>query len=117
MPPLRTHSAAPGSRTASSWCVEGTTGRSGAATPPARCSRRRRGSGVRRAFAFPVLLLVVFAASGWLYLVRTPGRPSVGDALPLDELSRHSSASLAVFAGIWAAGAVFLGLYAKWARI
>jgi lysyl-tRNA synthetase class 2 len=72
---------------------------------------------VRKAAGFPVLLLVVFAASGWLYLVRTSGRPAVGDALPLDELSRHSSASLAFFVAIWAAGALFLGLYARWARI
>jgi lysyl-tRNA synthetase class 2 len=64
-----------------------------------------------------VLLLVVFAATGWLYLVRTPGRPSVGDALPLDELSKHSSASLGLFMAIWVAGALFLGLYARWARI
>jgi lysyl-tRNA synthetase class 2 len=72
---------------------------------------------LRKALGLPVLLLVVFAASGWLYLVRTPGRPSVGDALPLDELSKHSSASLALFVVIWVAGALFLGLYARWARI
>ena len=72
----------------------------------------------RRAAAFPVLLAVALAATGWLYLVRvTAGPPSVGDALPLDELSRHASTPLAWFVAVWGAAALLLGLYARWARI
>ena len=71
----------------------------------------------RRAAAVPVLLMVAFAAGGWLYLVRIPTGPSLGDALPLDELSRHASASLAWFLVVWSAAAVLLGVYARWARI
>jgi lysyl-tRNA synthetase class 2 len=62
-------------------------------------------------------VLVAFAATGWLYLVRNGSTPAVGDALPLDELSRHASASLVVFVAVWGSAAVFLGLYARWARI
>jgi lysyl-tRNA synthetase, class II len=65
-----------------------------------------------------VLLLVAVAASGWLYLIHISGSPPmVGDALPLDELSRHAAAPLAWFAAVWGGAAVFLGLYARWARI
>jgi lysyl-tRNA synthetase, class II len=73
---------------------------------------------VRKAAALPVILLVGFAATGWLYLFRiTGGRPSVGDALPLDELSRHSSTPLFWFVTIWGLAALGLGAYARWARI
>jgi len=41
---------------------------------------------LRRVATVPLLLAVVFAASGWLYLVRVQGGPALGDALPLDEL-------------------------------
>jgi lysyl-tRNA synthetase class 2 len=72
----------------------------------------------RRAAAGPLVLLVVLAATGWLYVIQTSGvRPAVGDALPLDELARHSSASLPWFVVVWGGAAVFLGLYARWARI
>jgi lysyl-tRNA synthetase, class II len=58
---------------------------------------------------------VTMATSGWLYLLRPfgPGRPSVGDALPLDELARHSASSLILFTVVWAAAAVLLGLIAR----
>ena len=59
---------------------------------------------------------VVFAATGWLYLVgphaHLPG-PRIGDALPLDELSRHSAVSLLLFVAIWGAAALLLGLLAR----
>jgi hypothetical protein len=72
----------------------------------------------RRAAAVPLVLLVVLSATGWLYVIQTSGvRPAVGDALPLDELARHSSASLPWFVVVWGGAAVFLGLYARWARI
>jgi lysyl-tRNA synthetase class 2 len=59
---------------------------------------------------------VVFAASGWLYLVDA-GRirlgPRIADALPLDELPRHASAPLLLFLGVWIAGAVVLAAIAR----
>ena len=73
---------------------------------------------MRRVAAFPVLLLVGVAATGWMYLLHPalPG-PRIGLALPLDELSRHSSVSLAWFLLVWGVAAALLGAYARWARI
>ena len=62
---------------------------------------------------------VLLAASGWLYLLRPHtliGGPRVGDALPLDELPRHSAVSLPVFLAVWGCAAVLLALLARWAR-
>jgi lysyl-tRNA synthetase, class II len=72
----------------------------------------------RRLGALPVALVVAMAATGWLYTVNPalPG-PRVGEALPLDELARHSAASLGWYVAVWGAAAVVLGLYARWARI
>ena len=55
--------------------------------------------------------------AGWLYLVRVQGGPPLGDALPLDELSRHASAPLLWFVAVWSAAGLLLGCYARWARI
>jgi lysyl-tRNA synthetase class 2 len=73
---------------------------------------------VRKAAAFPVLLLVGIAATGWMYLLHPalPG-PRIGLALPLDELSRHSSVSLLWYLLVWGVAASLLGAYARWARI
>jgi lysyl-tRNA synthetase class 2 len=64
--------------------------------------------------AFAVLL----GATGWFYLARPlvslPG-PTVHDALPLDELSRHGSVSVLLYLLVWGIAAVFLGLLARWA--
>jgi hypothetical protein len=70
---------------------------------------------LRVSAAFVAALSVTMATSGWLYLLRPfgPGRPSVGDALPLDELARHSASSLILFTVVWAAAAVLLGLIAR----
>src|SRR6476619_3756080 len=79
----------------------------------------RTGGGVAALFAGRA---VVLAASGWLYLVR-PGDgvpfvgPPVGDALPLDELSKHSAVSLSAFILVWCAAAVALGLVARAVRL
>jgi len=72
----------------------------------------------RRLGAAPVALAVAAAATGWLYLVRPalPG-PRIGSALPLDELSRHSAVPLAWYFAVWAAAALVLAAYARWARI
>jgi lysyl-tRNA synthetase class 2 len=72
----------------------------------------------RRAAALPLLLLVGLAATGWMYLLHPalPG-PSIGFALPLDELSRHSSVSLLWYLLVWGVAALLLGAYARWARI
>jgi lysyl-tRNA synthetase class 2 len=61
-----------------------------------------------------VLLAAGFAATGWLYLVRPalPG-PRLGEALPLDELAKHSSAPLLWYVAVWAAAAAALGFYAR----
>jgi lysyl-tRNA synthetase class 2 len=73
---------------------------------------------MRKAAALPVLLLVGVAATGWMYLLHPalPG-PTVGLALPLDELSRHSSVSLLWYLIVWGVAAALLGAYARWARI
>jgi lysyl-tRNA synthetase, class II len=74
---------------------------------------------MRRAAAFPLSLAVVLAATGWLYTVRGMFdlRPLVGEALPLDELARHSSIPLLTFVVVWGVAAVFLGTILRWARV
>ena len=81
---------ATGSRTDSSSCAAGTTGLSGAATRRRPISPRPGGSMVRRLALLPLVVVLSAAAAGWLYLVE-PGLPGprIGEALPLDELSRH----------------------------
>ena len=63
-------------------------------------------------------MLVSAAATGWLYVVR-PGLPGprIGEALPLDELSRHSSAPLVDYLLVWAATGLLLGAVLRWARV
>jgi lysyl-tRNA synthetase class 2 len=62
---------------------------------------------------------VVIGASGWLYVIQPhsalPG-PAIGDALPLDELSRRSAVPLLVFLAVWVAAALLLGLIARATR-
>jgi hypothetical protein len=66
-----------------------------------------------------VSFAVVVGASGWLYVIQPhsalPG-PAIGDALPLDELSRRSAVPLLVFLAVWAAAALLLGLIARASR-
>ena len=61
-------------------------------------------------------LAIVLAASGWLYLVgpssHLPG-PKVGEALPLDELSKHSAVPLVLFVAVWGAAALALGMLSR----
>jgi lysyl-tRNA synthetase, class II len=72
---------------------------------------------LRRAAALPVAVSVSLAATGWLYLVRPslPG-PRIGEALPLDELSRHAATPLAWFMLVWVGAGVVIGAYARWTR-
>jgi lysyl-tRNA synthetase class 2 len=74
---------------------------------------------LRSLAATAAALVVVVAASGWLYLVRPyapwPG-PRVADALPLDELSRTAGVPLLLFVVVWAGAGALLGLLARWAR-
>ena len=74
---------------------------------------------MRRVAALPLSLAVVLAATGWLYTVRGvfDVRPLVGEALPLDELARHSSVSLLTFMVVWGVTAVLLGTILRWARV
>jgi len=62
---------------------------------------------------------VVVSASGWLYVVaprvHLPG-PRIGDALPLDELSRHSAVPLVLFLAIWSLAGLLLSLLARLVR-
>jgi lysyl-tRNA synthetase class 2 len=76
-------------------------------------SRLLRAGGI--AVALLAGLAVTVAATGWLYLLRPlgPGRPSVGDALPFDELAKRSATSLVLFAGVWALAATVLGLIVR----
>ena len=73
---------------------------------------------LRKLAALPMLIALAFAATGWLYSVRPsiPG-PKLGEALPLDELAKHSSVPLAWFIAVWLVAAAILGLYARWARL
>src|SRR5207302_956945 len=84
------------------------TGLSGAVTPGGRTSPRRGGwhmvSAARALAASIVSLAIVIAASGWLYVIQprhAVAGPPVGDALPLDELSRRSAVPLLVFLAVW----------------
>src|SRR5947209_13742298 len=65
-------------------------------------------------------LAIVVAATGWLYVLRPhvslPG-PAIGDALPLDELSRHSGVPLLLFVAVWGLAAALLGLLARACRL
>jgi lysyl-tRNA synthetase class 2 len=60
--------------------------------------------------------MVAAAATGWLYLVRPqlPG-PRIGEALPLDELSRHAAAPVAWYVLVWLVAGAILGLVVRWA--
>ncbi|HEY6836957.1 MAG TPA: phosphatidylglycerol lysyltransferase domain-containing protein [Gaiellaceae bacterium] len=65
-------------------------------------------------------LLVLFAASGWLYLVR-PQVGAVGPqlplALPLDELANRAALPLLVFLAVWGSAGLILGMLARGARL
>jgi lysyl-tRNA synthetase class 2 len=67
----------------------------------------------------PILLAVTLAATGWLYVIRAGGLPGprVREALPLDELAKHSSAPLLLFVAVWVAAGMTLGAAARWARV
>ena len=73
---------------------------------------------MRRVVAAPVVLLAAAAATGWLYVVRPalPG-PRIGEALPLDELARHSSAPLTSYVLVWAVTGLVVGAVLRWARV
>ena len=70
---------------------------------------------LRRATALPFAVVVAASATGWLYLVRPslPG-PRIGEALPLDELSRHASAPVVWYVLVWLAAGAILGLVVRW---
>ena len=74
---------------------------------------------IRVTLASLLAFAIVVAATGWLYLIqphsRLPG-PSLSDALPLDELSKHSAVPLFVFLAVWGTAALLLGLVARAAR-
>jgi lysyl-tRNA synthetase class 2 len=64
-------------------------------------------------------LATVLAASGWLYLLRptfASGRPSVGNALPLDELPHRSAVPGLLFVAVWGLAAVVLATIARAVR-
>jgi lysyl-tRNA synthetase class 2 len=57
---------------------------------------------------------VVFAATGWLFVMRdvqVPG-PRIGEALPLDELSKRSALPLLLFVLVWGLTGLLLGVIA-----
>ncbi len=64
-------------------------------------------------------LAVLLAATGWLFVVhpRLALGPPLPHALPLDELSKRSSAPLVVFAAVWGAAGLLLGLLARLAGV
>jgi lysyl-tRNA synthetase class 2 len=67
-----------------------------------------------------VSVLVLLAATGWLYLIRPQaGRlgPSLPEALPLDELANKARLPLFVFLLVWACAGLLLGVLARAARL
>jgi hypothetical protein len=63
----------------------------------------------------PFAFVVAAAATGWLYLVRpaVPG-PRIGEALPLDELSRHAASPVLWYVVVWLVAGAILGLLVRW---
>jgi hypothetical protein len=67
-------------------------------------------------------VLVVAAATGWLYVARNVGLlalgPHVGGALPLEQLSRADDQPLLRLVVVWVpAGVVAAALLSRWARL
>ena len=65
-------------------------------------------------------LLVLLAATGWLYMFRPQLRgvgPSLPLALPLDELANKAALPLLVFVAVWGCAGLLLGLLARAARL
>ena len=94
-----------GSRTATSSCAAATTGRSGAATPrdaylAASEARACVGSGSSRCRCSSS---ASSRPAGCTSSSRALPGPRVGEALPLDELSRHAAAPLLWFIVVWGA--------------
>jgi lysyl-tRNA synthetase, class II len=76
-------------------------------------------SAARALGATVVSFAIVVAATGWLYVIQPRGSlpgPPVGDALPLDELSRRSAVPLLVFVAVWSVAALLLGIIVHAAR-
>jgi lysyl-tRNA synthetase class 2 len=73
---------------------------------------------VRRLALLPLAVVLCAAATGWLYVTapELPG-PLIGEALPLDALSRHDARPLLWFVVVWGAVAMLLALGARWARL
>ena len=69
---------------------------------------------LRRATALPFAVVVAASATGWLYLVRpaVPG-PRIGEALPLDELSRHAASPVLWYVLVWLVAGTILGLLVR----
>jgi len=73
---------------------------------------------VRRLVLPPLVVLLTLTAFGWLYAVKPPvPGPRVGEALPLDELSRHDGAPLLWFVVVWGVVAAMLAAWVRRARL
>lgn len=73
---------------------------------------------MRKVAVVPLAVAVAVAATGWLYLLAPPlPGPRIGDALPLDELARHSAVPLLWFVPVWAVAGLLLGMLMRWARV
>ena len=72
---------------------------------------------LRKAAALPFAVVVAASATGWLYLIRPalPG-PRIGEALPLDELSRHAAAPVVWYVLVWLVAGSILGLVVRFTR-
>jgi lysyl-tRNA synthetase class 2 len=59
-------------------------------------------------------MVVAASATGWLYLVRPvlPG-PRIGEALPLDELSRRAASPIVWYVAVWLVAGSILGLVVR----
>jgi hypothetical protein len=74
---------------------------------------------LRKLAVAPLFVAIGLATIGWLYAVHSGGVPGprLRQALPLDELAKHASVSLAWFVGVWVLAALLLAWIARWAGI
>src|SRR5438876_10798025 len=74
---------------------------------------------VRKLALAPLVLAVVVATAGWLYVIRANGLPGPRgrQARPLAGLAKHAAAPLVWFVAVWSVAALVLVALSRWARV